>query len=238
MRVWQRLLAPWTAVAEQHPIAKREPVSDREVRDAAARIDLSNALTAAHADLAGRFDQLAGDLAKLSREQFRSTTLLEGQDSTLDELVESLREHLSSRQELALQERQARADLEARARLELIKDLFPVADALDASVQAARDLLTQLQAGPPGSPPSRPSWLAWFAPPSSEATSSPSGSRVDETAPPLKVGFVVCCSSRAECKRCSSARAFGRFGRSVSRSTRTTTWLSPRVMETALLTVR
>lgn len=127
------------------------------------------------AALAERVDQLLAEIAKLGREQFRATTLLEGNEALLEELAESAREEQGRRDEAALEERRARAELEARVRLELVKDLLPVADALDASVRTARDLLVTLGKDPPASPPARAPWLAWLLGPAAPPPSAEEG---------------------------------------------------------------
>ena len=111
-----------------------------------------------HADLVGRLDGLLDEIGKLGREQFQATTLLEGQGQILEELAEAWRDHLDRHERAAVDVRRSLAELEERARLGLVKDLLPIADALDASVRAARDLL----AGPPAEPPPAPSPLAWL----------------------------------------------------------------------------
>ena len=100
------------------------------------------------ADVVGRLDGLLGEIGKLGREQFRATTLLEGQGATLDELAEAWRQSLNQREPEAAELRQALTQVEGQARLRLVQDLLPVADALDASLRAARELLAGLRARP------------------------------------------------------------------------------------------
>jgi molecular chaperone GrpE len=87
-------------------------------------------------------------VGKLGREQFRATTLLEGHGATLDELAETWRQALNQREREGAEVRQALAQVESQARLRLVQDLLPVADALDVSVRAARELLAELRARP------------------------------------------------------------------------------------------
>jgi molecular chaperone GrpE (heat shock protein) len=110
-------------------------------------------------ELTSRLDGLLGEIGKLGREQFRATTLLEGQGAGLEELAEAWRHDLDQRDREAAELRQALAQLEGQARLRLAQELLPVADAVDASVRAARELRAGLQARPRG----RPGWLRrWF----------------------------------------------------------------------------
>jgi molecular chaperone GrpE len=143
-----------------------------------------------HAALVDRLDQLLAEVAKLGREQFRATTLLEGHDTLLEELAEASREDQDRREDAALQERRARAELESRARLELVKELLPVADALDASVRTARELVATLKevstSTPPSEQPSRSSWLAWLRAP---VTPAPTVEPADETADDHSAAF-------------------------------------------------
>jgi molecular chaperone GrpE len=116
------------------------------------------------ADLTGRLDGLRSDVGKLGREQFRATTLLEGQSATLDELAETWRQSLNQRERHAAELRQALAQVEGQARLRLVQELLPVADALDASVRAAHELGAALRARPPQRPGLLTRWsgaLAW-----------------------------------------------------------------------------
>lgn len=108
------------------------------------------------ADVVGRLDGLLREVGKLGREQVRATTLLEGQGVVLDELVEAWQHNLNQREREAAELRQALTQVEGQARLRLVQDLLPVADALDASVRAARELL----AVPRARPPRRPAVLA------------------------------------------------------------------------------
>jgi molecular chaperone GrpE len=108
------------------------------------------------AELTSRLDRLLSEVGKLGREQFRATTLLEGQGTSLDELVEAWRHHLNQREGEAAELRQAAlAQLEGQARLRLAQELLPVVDALDASVRAA----SELRAGLGARPRSRRGWL-------------------------------------------------------------------------------
>jgi molecular chaperone GrpE (heat shock protein) len=120
----------------------RERLAELAERLEAASAALREALGVAprdpKADLACRLDGLRDELGKLGREQFRATTLLEGQSVALEELGQAL------------------SELEERVRVERVKDLLPVADALDASLDSARALLAE----PPARPAAGASWLA------------------------------------------------------------------------------
>src|SRR6266508_4555982 len=117
----------WGSAAPAHPPADRIRLGD-------APASVANEQSAAHAELADRLDRLLGEVGKLGREQFRATTLLEGQGTTLEELAEAWREDRDHREAAAAALRRALAELGGDARLGLVKDLLPVADALDASV--------------------------------------------------------------------------------------------------------
>lgn len=112
--------------------ALREEVAAGNARD---REDL--------AALAARLDGLTRELAKLGREQLQVTTLLDGQGATLDELADAWQAHLRQRDQEAADVRQILAEVEARARLGVIQDLLPVADALGESIRSARELLAE-----------------------------------------------------------------------------------------------
>ena len=137
----------------------RERLAELAERLEAAGAALREALGVAprdpKADLACRLDGLRDELGKLGREQFRATTLLEGQSVALEELAEAWREH-PGRHEEAPDLRQALSEREERVRVERVKDLLPVADALDASLDSARTLLAE----PPARPAAGASWLA------------------------------------------------------------------------------
>jgi molecular chaperone GrpE len=107
-------------------------------------------------DVAERLEALSDGLARLGREQFQATTLLEGQGAALEELAETWREHLDRHAREAGELQQGQAERDARVRLELVQSLLPVVDALDASARAARQLFEEL----PVAPPPTPSWLA------------------------------------------------------------------------------
>ena len=138
----------WPAPAAHPPVPVAEPPADRvRLADAPARVERER--SAEHDALAERLDRLLGEVGRLGREQFRATTLLEGQSTTLEELAEAWREERDRREGEAAELQRLVAELGAQARLGLVKDLLPVADALDASVRAARELLVPRHAGEP-----------------------------------------------------------------------------------------
>ncbi len=102
---------------------------------------------------------LPDETARLGRELFRATTLLEGQAATLDEVAEGLRQHLAQHERREADLGRTLAELDGRVQLALVKDLLPIADALDASVRAARALIGGLGRGGPARSP-QPGWLA------------------------------------------------------------------------------
>jgi molecular chaperone GrpE (heat shock protein) len=112
----------------------------------------SNNITPAP-DLTGRLEALLEAIGKLGREQFRANTLLEGYGATLDDLSEAWREYVASNNRDPAQ--RALDELEDQVRLRLAKDLLSVADALHASIVAARDV----RATPPVRPAGRSSLL-------------------------------------------------------------------------------
>lgn len=115
----------------------------------------------AHADLTRRLDGLLDEIRKLGREQFRATTLLEGQDGALQELAAAWREQLGRHERATAELHRALTTVAEQARLGLVTDLLPVADALAASVRAARELPVGPRAAPrvEGEEPGHQSWL-------------------------------------------------------------------------------
>jgi GrpE len=106
-------------------------------------------------DLIGRLDGLFAEVGKLGREQFRTTTLIEGYSASLDELSEAWRNYLGKDKEDRDFAQRVLNELEGHVRLRLAKDLFSVADALHASIVTAADLRSEVHVKPDG----RPSWL-------------------------------------------------------------------------------
>jgi len=111
-------------------------------------------------DLTGRLDGLVAEVGKLGREQFRATTLIEGNSASLDELSEALRSYLDNDRKDRDFDQSVLNELEDRVRLQLAKDLFSVADALHASIVAAANLRSEVHVQPDG----RPSWLQRLLP--------------------------------------------------------------------------
>lgn len=184
MSWWRRLLLgklpahgrPSAAAGSASDLDRIE--ADRRAEATAARAELMSRLdrlqedvarlegSDRRADLVDRLDQLLAEVAKLGREQFRATTLLEGHETLLEELAEASREDQRRCEDAALQERRERAELESRVRLEIVKELLPVADALDASVRTARELVEALRRAPPEAhAPPRSPWFGWLRAP-------------------------------------------------------------------------
>src|SRR5207245_594910 len=91
-------------------------------------------------DTADQLDRLVAGVDRLGREQFRTTTLLEGCGASLDELGEALQQHIDQELHEHTESLRALGALEDQVRLRLVKDLLPVADALQASILAAREV--------------------------------------------------------------------------------------------------
>ena len=117
-------------VLESELAALRDEVTAGNARD---REDL--------AALAARLDELTREVGKLGREQLQSTTLLDGQGTTLDELADAWQAHLRQRDQEAADARQILAEVEAHARLGFVHDLLPIADAVGESIRSACELL-------------------------------------------------------------------------------------------------
>lgn len=110
--------------------------------------------------LAERLETVHAELGRLGREHFRVVTLLESQAATLDDLAEAIREQLGRSEAEAADIRRALSQAGARARVEWLRDLLPVADALDASLRGAQALLAETPTPPDPPPSTRPAWLA------------------------------------------------------------------------------
>jgi molecular chaperone GrpE (heat shock protein) len=90
---------------------------------------------------ADQLDRLIAEVARLGREQFRATTLLEGCGSSLDQLGDTVREHIDQELREHAETSRVQGALVDQIRARLVIDLLPVADALQASIVAARDLI-------------------------------------------------------------------------------------------------
>jgi molecular chaperone GrpE (heat shock protein) len=96
-------------------------------------------------DFSVRLDALVAEVARLGREQFRATTLLEGFRSHLEE-ISDVQQQQGGRQQRDLAElRQAQTGLADETRLQLLTELLPVADGLHSSIRAGRDLLAAVR---------------------------------------------------------------------------------------------
>src|SRR5260370_32036269 len=95
-------------------------------------------------DFSVRLDALVAEVARLGREQFRATTLLEGFRAHLEE-ISDVQQELGGRQQRELAElRRAQTGLADETRLQLLTELLPLADGLHASIRAGRDLLASV----------------------------------------------------------------------------------------------
>src|SRR6266852_1206466 len=95
-------------------------------------------------DFSVRLDALVADVARLGREQFRATTLLEGFRAHLEEISDVQQEHVGRQQRELAELRRAQTGLADETRLQLLIELLPVADGLHASIRAGRDLLASV----------------------------------------------------------------------------------------------
>src|SRR6266851_6306167 len=96
------------------------------------------------ADFSVRLDALVAEVARLGREQFRATTLLEGFRAHLEE-ISDVQQELGGRQQRELAElRRAQTGLADETRLQLLTELLPVADGVHASIRAGRELLVSV----------------------------------------------------------------------------------------------
>lgn len=95
-------------------------------------------------DFSVRLDELLAEVARLGREQFRATTLLEGYRSHLEEIADVQQEQVHRQQREFAEFRRVQTGLADEARLQLLTDLLPVADGLHASIRAGRDLLASV----------------------------------------------------------------------------------------------
>jgi len=133
------------------------------------------------ADFSEKLDTLVAEVARLGREHFRATTLLEGFGSHLEEISDVQQEH-GDRQQRELGElRRVQNGLADEARLQLLTELLPVADGLRASIRAGRDLLASVHKAE-HEPPARraawpPRWL--FGPPDPSVRVTDHGPAVD-----------------------------------------------------------
>src|SRR6266851_5081456 len=96
------------------------------------------------ADFSVRLDALVAEVARFGREQFRATTLLEGFRAHLEEIADVQQEHGGRQQREFAELRRAQTGLADETRLQLLTELFPLADGLHASIRAGRDLLVSV----------------------------------------------------------------------------------------------
>jgi len=132
-------------------------------------------------DFSVRLDEVVADVARLGREQFRATTLLEGFRAHLEEISDVQQEHVGQQQREFGELRRAQTGLADETRLQLLIELLPVADGLQASIRAGRDLLAPVHKAE-HEPPARraawpPRWL--FGPPDPSVRVTDHGPAVD-----------------------------------------------------------
>ena len=92
--------------------------------------------------MAEQLDRLIAEVARLGREQFRATTLLEGCGSSLDQLTLDVRGHIDQELREHAESVRALGALQDQIRVRLVMDLLRVVDALQASISAGRGLLS------------------------------------------------------------------------------------------------
>jgi molecular chaperone GrpE (heat shock protein) len=132
--------------------------------EADENLDVAVAPAGAPADLAG----LEKQIARLGREQFKLSSLIEMQQQNVHTALEQLREQDARReQERATWTTQREAD-RAEARLELIQRLLPALDGLDNALSSGEQLLrrlpphTQSPASPSPASPVHTGRAAWY----------------------------------------------------------------------------
>ncbi len=114
--------------------------------DCRQRTGISDQVTSAPAaDFGARLDGLVAEVARLGRQQFGATTLLEGYRAHLEEISDVLQEYVDRQQSELNESRRAQAGLAHETRLQLLTELLPVADGLHASICAGRDLLVSVR---------------------------------------------------------------------------------------------
>jgi GrpE protein len=128
-----RFLPFWTSTRTDRDDCRQQPGVDDQATSEPAT------------DFSTRLDGLVAEVARLGREQFRATTLLEGYRSHLEEISDVLQEHVGRQQRELAQSHRALAGLTDETRLQLVAELLPVADGLHASIRAGRDLLASVR---------------------------------------------------------------------------------------------
>ncbi|MDQ4077556.1 MAG: nucleotide exchange factor GrpE [Chloroflexota bacterium] len=94
-----------------------------------------------------QLEELASQIKKLSRTQFKANTLAEAQEQKVADALATLQELVTRREEMqrerTLRDQQREAELRAEARGELVADLLPALDGLEAALDNGRALLAR-----------------------------------------------------------------------------------------------
>jgi molecular chaperone GrpE (heat shock protein) len=112
-------------------------------------------------EFGARLDGLVAEVARLGREQFRATTLIDGYRAQLEEISDVLQEHVGRQQAELAESRLAQAGQAFETRVQLLTELLPVADGLHASIGAGRDLLGSLRQAVPERTQSSARYAGW-----------------------------------------------------------------------------
>lgn len=91
-----------------------------------------------------RLDELAEQVRKLAKTQFKTNTLQESQLAQQQETLKSLQESMSQRDERMVELAQQREQAIEAAQLELLKSLLPALDSLDAAFDTGRRQVLKL----------------------------------------------------------------------------------------------
>lgn len=89
-------------------------------------------------------DDLAEQVRKLAKTQFKTNTLQESQLAQQQEMLKSLRESMSQQDERMVELAQQREQAAEAAQLELLESLLPVLDSLDAAFDTGRRQVLKL----------------------------------------------------------------------------------------------
>ncbi len=96
-----------------------------------------------------QLQELAGEIKRLSRALFKQSTLAEAQDQKVATALETLREIVGRREQVgaerALRNQQEQVALRTAARGEMVADLLPVLDGIEAALSSGRALLERRQ---------------------------------------------------------------------------------------------
>ncbi|MGH2544166.1 MAG: hypothetical protein ACRDIB_15305, partial [Ardenticatenaceae bacterium] len=120
-----------------------DPDSARQVNERLA--ELGSRLERSEEQL----EEMASQVKKLSRTQFKANTLAETQEQTVAKALATLQEIVTRReeaqQERSLRDQRREKELQAEARGELAMNLLPVLDGIEAALDKGRSLLARRQ---------------------------------------------------------------------------------------------